>query len=96
MDDLISRRATIDALDKLHYNDREDWCFVLDTVEFLPSAQPKKGKWYKLSGMMPPEYTGVYRCSECNEWAMRDWKRHTQMLSNFCPNCGADMTGVSK
>lgn len=39
--DLISRQAAIDALNALHYNDREDWCFVLDTVEFLPPAQPE-------------------------------------------------------
>lgn len=38
--DLIERQAAIDALDSLHYNDREDWCFVLDTIEYLPSAQP--------------------------------------------------------
>ena len=53
-DDFISRKVAIDALDSLHYNDREDWCFVLDTIEYLPSAQPERktcegckhrGKW---------------------------------------------------
>ncbi len=41
MDELISRQAAMDALNALHYNDREDWCFVLDTIEFLPSSQPE-------------------------------------------------------
>lgn len=61
----------------------------------LPSVQPerKKGMWYKPTGMMPPEYIGVYRCSVCEEIAPRDWKRHIQILTNFCPNCGADMRG---
>ena len=51
----------------------------------------KSGHWYKPKGMMPPEYMGVYRCSECDEIAMRDWKHHRQELTNFCPNCGAQM-----
>ena len=50
-----------------------------------------KGKWYKPMGMMPPEYAGVYRCSECDELAMRDWKTHKQKLTDYCPNCGAMM-----
>lgn len=58
------------------------------------SAEERKtGKWYKPVGMMPPEYAGVYRCSKCDEIAPRDWKHHKQVLSNFCPNCGADMRG---
>ncbi len=57
------------------------------------SAQPerKKGKWIKPTGMMPPEYAGVYRCSECGSFAMRDWKTHKQTLTNCCPYCFADM-----
>lgn len=66
-----------------------------DILENLPSVQPerKKRKWYKPTGMMPPEYAGVYRCSECDEFAMRDWKTHKQELTDFCQNCGADMRG---
>lgn len=53
-------------------------------------AEPRKtGKWYKPTGMMPPEYAGVYRYSECDEFAMRDWKTHKQKLTDFCPNCGS-------
>lgn len=68
---------------------------AIDAVIEVPSAQPEraKGKWYKPVGMMPPEYAGVYRCSKCDEIAMRDWKHHKQVLSNFCPNCGVDMRG---
>lgn len=61
--------------------------------KLAPPAQPerKTGKWYKPVGMMPPEYAGVYRCSKCDEIALRDWKHHKQVLSNFCPNCGKYM-----
>ena len=60
-------------------------------IKALEQTKRKSGKWYKPVGMMPPEYAGVYRCSKCDEVAMRDWKHHKQVLSNFCPNCGADM-----
>ena len=64
----------------------------LDIVFDEPTIEERKtGKWYKPVGMMPPEYTGVYRCSKCDEIALCDWKHHKQVLSNFCPNCGKDM-----
>ena len=68
---------------------------TIASPECLPSVQPerKKGMWYKPTGMMPPEYIGVYRCSVCGEIAPRDWKRHKQILTNFCQYCGADMKG---
>lgn len=53
----------------------------------------KRGKWYKPTGMMPPEHFGRHRCSECEEFALHDWKHHREQLTNFCPNCGADMRG---
>ena len=70
----------------------EWWC-VEDLIENAPTIESKRktGRWYKPKGMMPPEYMGVYRCSECDEMAMRDWKHHRQELTNFCPNCGARM-----
>lgn len=64
---------------------------IRETVEEMKEAQSKTGKWIKPTGMMPPEYMGVYRCSECGEIAMRDWKRHYQTLTNYCPNCGCRM-----
>ena len=33
-----------------------------------------------------------WTCSECGEYALCD-KHGKQMLSNNCPNCGADMRG---
>ena len=71
-----------------------DYCDdLLEIIERQPTIEPerKRGEWYKPTGMMPPEYAGAYRCSECDELAMRDWKTHKQTLTNFCPNCGADM-----
>ena len=60
----------------------------------LPSADVRpvvRGRWYKPRGMMPPEFAGRHRCSICEEIAMLDWKRHREVLTPYCPNCGADM-----
>lgn len=72
----------------------------LDRLETLvPQSERKKGKWVKNpnSEYAPPV------CSECGhecafvvdyieggQGARQDIKRY---LSNFCPNCGADMRG---
>lgn len=65
----------------------------------LPSAEPerKTGKWYRPTGVMPPEQFGRHRCSECDGFAMHDWKHHKEQLTNFCPNCGArlEVEGIS-
>ena len=47
------------------------------------NAEPNKGgRWEMVSQLgNPPTY--VYRCSECHHKVFG--------LSNFCPNCGADM-----
>ena len=105
MSDLISRQAAIDAItdesivanmDSVYDSELRRYKRAMQRIlASLPSAQPerKKGKWYKPTGMMPPEFAGTYRCSECDELAMRDWKTHKQNLTNFCPNCGADLRG---
>ena len=95
MADLIDRQA----LDVVAFTDRDgtfsdgiQW--LLEYIDALPSveAEPvRHGHWYKPTGMMPPEYAGAYRCSECDEFAPRDWLHYKQELSNFCPNCGATM-----
>lgn len=105
MDDLISRQAAIKALyaeiikrrllddvndGTLDEFDTESILRALPSVDSVPVV---RGKWYKPSGMMPPEYAGAYRCSECDKFAMRDWKSHKQVLSDYCPHCGADMRG---
>ena len=47
--------------------------------------------WVKAKGMMPPEYFGHYYCSNCEGLAMRDWKKHKTVLSDYCPHCGYKM-----
>ena len=92
MDDSISRQAAIDALNEIHYMDREDWVMVMDTMDFLPSVEPqrKKGRWVRKDDYYNGIIMRVCKCSACdaNAGIGKDgfWYK-----SNYCPNCGAEM-----
>ena len=96
---MISRQSAIEMLDKMMLDAPDHRAYttvsiVLENIKDLPSAEPqiKKGKWIKANGMAPPEYTGRYVCSECGHYAlMKPPYGNRQILSNFCPNCGAKM-----
>lgn len=94
MDDLISRKAAIDAIwDGVNMDiyTRE----VKEILEALPSVtpQPKMGHWIEhekgywsevneegeRDGWIP-----AYECSECGSQGWMD-------KENYCPNCGAKM-----
>ena len=64
-----------------------------DALALLKVQEPKRGKWVKMTGMMPPEYHGHYQCSECG-WHLKglrnSWTREEDM--EFCPGCGLPMT----
>ena len=87
MDDLISRQAAIEALNKyVDYNDDGEQeinadC-VFHTLEDLPSAQPQrmKGKWDARGWN-----NAYWKCSNCDEL--------TVFPFDFCPFCGSDMRG---
>lgn len=91
MDDLISRQAALDAIDK---NRKDLLSLGMDgaehilvhygrrVIEELPTAE-KIGKW-----IGSEDFDEYYRCSECG-------KGETQFggLYRYCPNCGARMEG---
>ena len=91
--DTISRKAALDAL---------EWKWAgkaaFDAIKALPSAQPerKRGRWEMLQMPISPP---VYKCSVCGSHALQSvtgrlMNRHYEAnLTNYCPNCGADMRG---
>lgn len=99
MRDLIDRQAAIEELKEAYWNRliqsaKDDPCIVdamadwaIRKIKGLPSAQPerKTGRWidetFKPWGLVHHPY----KCNQCGE--------HSEMDSDFCPNCGADMRG---
>ena len=66
----------------------------LATTPAADVAPVRHGRWEKATGMMPPEYCGLHICSECGHYAGRKPPYGgKEMLSDYCPNCGARMDG---
>lgn len=63
---------------------------MMDAVELLKD----RGRWVKLTGMAPPEYHGHKVCSLCDCMAPYN-PLHVgrEMLTPYCPGCGAKMEG---
>ena len=83
MDDLISRRAAIDALVKRTHLTWEHLKVIypmLDVFEELPSAE-RRGKWESI--VIGGEVWGT-QCSECHAIDLYG-------KPAYCPNCGSKM-----
>ena len=100
MNDLISRRAAIRAIDDLPncyngYSDTYDKAYIIGVLEELPSVDVpdrKVGKWIK-----DGEAYALYKCSVCNDFCTvvgyADCISEERMYKTmkYCPNCGARM-----
>jgi hypothetical protein len=104
-DDLISRRAAIDAICE-HGTDLERRGITIlavanykqasvDLLENLPSAEPerKTGHWVI-------DEEGMIHCSECTKIPTNRIRDCFKVLydihplkMNYCPNCGVEMRG---
>jgi hypothetical protein len=59
------------------------------TVDAVPFVH---GKWVMIGGMKPPEYHHHHQCSACESYApMRPPYGGREVLSPYCPACGAKM-----
>ena len=61
---------------------------VEDAIALL-KEQPKKAHWVKMTGMMPPEFTGHFECDNCG-WHGKPFVREIDFA--HCPGCGAEMS----
>ena len=94
MDDMISRRAALDALRKMQTYKlfSGDDMLLIDQagaqteLMLLPPAQPKRGKWHYSNGKPATigRSFGVI-CDQCGT--------ESEYCTNFCGECGADMRG---
>jgi len=87
MNDLISRQAAIDELDKGAWGVEWDKTLAKTMIESLPSAQPerKTGRWIPVTNGR-----GGHECDLCHNYAP-SWQTGEEHLTDFCPNCGAYM-----
>ena len=86
--ELISREEVERLLIKWFTQCTEEEFFDLKkAVDELPTIESRpKGKWIK------NEYFWYYHCSVCKEDNLL-YTDESNALSNYCPNCGADMRG---
>ena len=96
MDDLISRRAAIKAIDDLPncyngYSDTYDKAFIIGVLEEVPTIDPvKHGKWIGKALDNFRKYEVV--CSECGARYVGNYDAYDEPDDfNYCPNCGARM-----
>ena len=56
---------------------------IVDALEQLPPAEPKRGKWNRLD-------MDTFNCNQCGTTFVLNQGSEKM---HFCPNCGADMRG---
>lgn len=92
MGDLICRQAAIIALNKRAENvslkTRIGLLDAVRVIDELPSVEPKRK-----SGIWTHEDAGVWICEVCGEEVGEMGNEYGVPKYNFCPYCGADMTG---
>jgi hypothetical protein len=62
-----------------------------DNARIIENMKPKIGHWVWNRDTL--DWERLHYCSECKKYALRDTDGEDEVLSNFCPNCGADMRG---
>ena len=84
---LIDADAVKDVIAELNENgygiSPSGLAFVRNILLRMPTIEPKRGKWEKISDRN-------YKCSCCNAWWSVD-RDSTMKDFNYCPNCGAKM-----
>jgi hypothetical protein len=87
MMELIDKQAAVDALGDAHFKNYGNAILV---IKDLPSAEPvRHGKWIWNGDTL--DWERLHYCSECKKYALRDTDGKYEVLSDFCPHCGADM-----
>lgn len=68
------------------------WCSdaLIEAINNAPTVETKRTGHWELCG-------NHHLCSECDEWALTKWNEdecdEVDVLTDFCPSCGADMRG---
>lgn len=102
MDDSISRRMAIDAIQKdreTSWKDLENddveykngcddgYAYSMQIISELPSVERKTGKWIKDEEKSADHVEPIFICSSCHNYEAWGLTECTR----YCPNCGARM-----
>ena len=98
MDDLISRQAVIDMLATMQGRCTSKTALIQNSkiwkqIINMPSAQPTVDAVERKRGRWVHKNLGGWHCSECDNQAPFPCMASCQYLTDFCPNCGAEMRG---
>ena len=78
--DCISRKQAIEAVQNRHMMLSKEKVLLINDLEKLPSAQPKRGKW-----VLVCDNNGMhFICNKCGAWRYHQEQK-------FCGECGAKM-----
>ena len=87
-DDTISREQAIEVVQNRHMMLSKEKVLLINDLEKLPPAEPKRGKWHYSDGK--PARIGLsfgVICDQCGT--------ESEYCTNFCGECGADMREVT-
>lgn len=87
LEDLCRRTGLVKTDADVDYNQFSfDW--IARYIETRPTAvTERRGRWIKMTGMMPPEFLGHYQCSECGWFGKSMSIKEREFL--HCPHCAS-------
>lgn len=94
MSDLIYRDELKKTIKALVSGEVQQLLRIIDgqpKVDAKEVLTEQHGHWVKTAGMSVPEYKGKHYCSVCGRMALMRVCR--EVLSDYCPSCGARMDG---
>ena len=96
--DLISRQAAIDAVEKVIGDNRS--ISICEAIRQLPPIQPRTGQWRKITKSLyaskGTSVTGDYECSVCRHIILNIPNGLEYTIYQFCYHCGAKMEGETE
>lgn len=85
--DLISRKALIEAYDKAHKGTPGGARKLMEEAPGVDAVEVVHGEWVKSKHPL-----GFYMCSVCQS-NDKECQRFYSNTCNYCPHCGAKMDG---
>ena len=89
--DEIDNAPTVDTNDSKYLDERDADAWESGYIQGLSEQRPQ-GKWIKIIENL----SWHYECNQCHNRPLMARLVDEDVLSDFCPNCGADMRGEEK